>query len=333
MSDPGRVVVIAGGLSSERDVSLRSGRRVAEHLRSVGVDLAELDAGPDLVAQLRDDPPAAVFPVVHGRSGEDGALREVLALLGIPYVGSDPAACRLSWDKPVAKAVLAGAGVRSPAGVVIAQDAFSELGAGAVLDAVRVGMGLPVMVKPTRGGSAQGCRYVAGPDELPEAMVDCFGYGSTALFERVVVGTEVAVSVVDTGDGPRALPPVEIVPVGGRYDYAARYNAGATEFFVPARLTDRVAAACAEMALAAHRSLGLRDLSRSDLIVDDVGIPWFLEVATAPGLTETSLFPQAVAAAGLHHGILYRDLVIAAMGRSGPAQGPSTRPVVTVSPG
>lgn len=319
MSDAGRVVVIAGGLSSERDVSLRSGRRVAEHLRSVGVELVELDAGPQLLSRLREDPPAAVFPTVHGRSGEDGALREVLGLLGIPYVGSGPAACRLAWDKPVAKAVLAGSGVRSPRGIVIAQDAFAELGAGAVLDAVVRGLGLPLMVKPTRGGSAQGARYVETAAELPEAMVECFGYGSTALFEQVIVGTEVAVSVVDTGDGPRALPPVEIVPVVGRYDYAARYNAGATEFFVPARRTDPVLAACAETALAAHSGLGLRDISRSDLIVDESGTVWFLEVAAAPGMTETSLLPQAVAAAGIDHGVLYRDLVLAAISRTAPA--------------
>lgn len=316
MTDVGRVFVVAGGLSSERDVSLRSGRRVAEHLRSVGVDLLEVDAGPDLIGLLRDDPPAAVFPVVHGRSGEDGALREVLELLGIPYVGSSPAACRLAWDKPVAKAVLAAAGVASPRGVVVPHATFSELGGPVLLDAVVAGMGLPLMVKPARAGSAQGCRYVAKAADLPEAMVECFGYGSSALFEQVVVGTEVAVSVVDTGDGPRALPPVEIVPVGGRYDYEARYNAGTTEFFVPARLDADGRERCVQAALAAHAGLGLRDLSRSDLVVDAAGRPWFLEVATAPGMTETSLFPQAVAGAGLDHGVLYRDLVAAATARS-----------------
>lgn len=316
MTDVGRVFVVAGGLSSERDVSLRSGRRVAEHLRSAGVDVLEVDAGPDLIGLLRDDPPAAVFPVVHGRSGEDGALREVLELLAIPYVGSSPAACRLAWDKPVAKAVLAAAGVRSPRGVVVPHATFSELGGPVLLDAVVAGMGLPLMVKPARAGSAQGCRYVDQAADLPEAMVECFGYGSSALFEQVVVGTEVAVSVVDTGDGPRALPPVEIVPVGGRYDYEARYNAGSTEFFVPARLDTDVREQCVEAALAAHAGLGLRDLSRSDLVVDAAGRPWFLEIATAPGMTETSLFPQAVAGAGLDHGVVYRDLVAAATARS-----------------
>lgn len=318
MSDLGRVVVVAGGLSSERDVSLRSGRRVADHLRSVGVDLVEVDAGPQLVALLRDDPPAAVFPAVHGRSGEDGALREVLGLLGVPYVGSTPDACRLAWDKPVAKAVLATVGVRSPRGVVVPHATFSELGSGGVLDAVTRGLGLPLIVKPARAGSAQGCRYVAAAADLPEAMVECFGYGSTALFEQVVVGTEVAVSVLDTGSGPRALPPVEIVPVGGRYDYDARYNAGTTEFFVPARLSQAASAACVDAALAAHRGLGLRDVSRSDLIVDADGLPWFLEVATAPGMTETSLLPQAIAAAGLDHGAVYRDLVVGAVNRREP---------------
>lgn len=309
MSDLGRVVVLAGGLSHERDVSLRSGRRVAEALRSVGVEVSVRDADATLVAALRDDPPTAVFPTLHGTTGEDGSLRDVLELLDLPYVGARPAACRLSFDKPTAKTVVAAAGLRTPESVALPQATFRDLGAGQVLELLVARLGLPLFCKPARGGSALGTAVVRAAEQLPEAMVGCFAYGDAALVERYVEGTEVAVSVVDTGSGPVPLPAVEIVPDSGVYDYQARYTAGMTEFFVPARLPDEQAAAVAEVAVTAHRELGLRDLSRTDMIVDEAGVPWFLEVNVAPGLTETSLLPQAAVEAGLDLGALYRDLL------------------------
>lgn len=313
MSDLGRVVVLAGGLSHERDVSLRSGRRVSEALRSVGVEVDERDLGPELLPALVADPPAAVFPVLHGAAGEDGSVREVLELLHTPYVGSGPAAARVAWDKPTAKTVVAAAGLTTPASVTLPEATFRDLGAGAVLDAVLERLGLPLVVKPARGGSALGCTVVRRAEDLPAAMVTCFAYGDTALLERFVTGTEVAVSVVDTGDGPRALPAVEIVPDGGIYDYAARYTAGTTEFFVPARLDPAIAVAVEAAAVTAHRALGLRDVSRSDLIVNEAGAVMFLEVNVAPGMTETSLLPLAAEAVQLDLGSLYRDLAAGAV--------------------
>jgi D-alanine-D-alanine ligase len=313
MSDLGRVVVLAGGLSHERDVSLRSGRRVAEALRWVGVDVELRDADATLIAALRADPPTAVFPTLHGAAGEDGSLRDVLELLSLPYVGARPSACRLSFDKPTAKSVVERAGVRTPESVALPHATFRDLGAGQVLELLVARLGLPLFCKPARGGSALGTAVVRTPEQLPEAMVGCFAYGDTALVERYVEGTEVAVSVVDMGpdhgSGPVALPAVEIVPDSGVYDYQARYTAGMTEFFVPARLPDDLTAAVAEVAVTAHRALGLRDLSRTDLIVDADGVPWFLEVNVAPGLTETSLLPQAATEARLDLGTLYRDLL------------------------
>ena len=311
----GTVLVLAGGLSHEREVSLRSGRRVVEALREAGVEthLADVDAA--LLPALVADRPDVVFPILHGAAGEDGALRDVLDLLELPYVGSDAAACRLAFDKPTAKAVLGDTGVPTPASAALPHSLFRDLGAGAVLDALVARLGLPLFVKPARGGSALGCTLARSVDELPAAMVGCFAYGDTALVERYVEGVEIAVAVVDTGAGPTALPAVEIVPDSGAYDYAARYTAGATRFFAPARVRDEVAERAAEIALAAHVRLGLRDLSRTDLIVDADGTPWFLEVNVAPGLTETSLLPQAAEAAGLELGGLYRALVAQARGR------------------
>ena len=245
MSDLGRVLVLAGGLSHERDVSLRSGRRVADALRSVGVEVEQRDVDANLVERLREDPPDAVFPVLHGVTGEDGALRQVLDLYGVPYVGADAAACRTAFDKPVASTMVGTAGLHTPASVVLGHDTFRELGAAALMAAVIDQVGLPLVVKPARGGSALGASIVRSAEELPSAMVNCYAYGPVALIEQYIDGTEVAVTVVDTGDGPRALPAVEIRPDSGFYDYEARYTAGATQFVVPARLDASVAGACA----------------------------------------------------------------------------------------
>jgi D-alanine-D-alanine ligase len=315
-----RVLVLAGGLSHERDVSLKSGRRVLDALRSVGVEAELRDADASLLTHLAETqaggrPYSAVLVALHGGAGEDGALREVLEIAEVPYVGSTPDACRIAWDKPTAKALVSRAGLSTPGSVVLPHAAFRELGASAVLDRLVGHLGLPLMVKPARGGSALGCTTVDKPDELPGAMVSCFSYGEAALVEQFVTGTEVAVTVVDTGSGPRALPAVEIVPLSGVYDYTARYTAGQTEFYAPARLADSVAAAVAEVAVAAHLALGLRDLSRVDLIVDAEGAAHLLEVNTSPGMTETSLLPMAVEAAGLSFGELLRELLRQAAAR------------------
>lgn len=313
---PQRVLVLAGGLSHERDVSLRSGRRIAEALRDTGLDVEERDVDASLLPRLRADPPGCVLPLLHGESGEDGAIREVLELVEVPYVGSRPSACRVAFDKPVAKAVVGSAGVRAPGGVALPHETFRELGAAAVMAGLISRVGLPLVVKPARGGSALGCSVVRTEEELPGAMVHAFAYGATALVERFVEGVEVAVPVVDTGGGPRALPAVSISPDTGVYDYTARYTAGSTRFEVPARLPEDAAAECARVAVAAHQSLGLRDLSRSDLIVDAEGRVWFLEVNVAPGLTETSTVPLAVHSAGLDLGGLMAELVALATRRS-----------------
>jgi len=308
-----RVLVLAGGLSHERDVSLRSGRRVAEALRDAGCVVVERDVDATLLPFLAGAQVDVVWPLLHGATGEDGSVRDVLELLSVPYVGSTPAPCRTAWDKPVASAVARTAGLATAPSVALPHGTFRELGAQAVLAAVVDQLGLPLVVKPARGGSALGVSVVRSAADLPRAMVECFAYGDVALVERYVEGVEVAVTVVDLGDGARALPAVEIVPVSGVYDYDARYQAGATEFFCPARLTPAATSAVEAAALTAHSAFGLRHLSRTDLVVDESGQAWFLEVNVAPGMTETSLLPQAAQAAGEDVGPLYRRLVEAAM--------------------
>jgi len=314
VSDLGHVLVLAGGLSPEREVSLRSGARLRDALREAGVDADTADADAGLIPAITADPPSAVFPAIHGASGEDGSIQEVLTLLGVPYVGAPPHACRLAFDKPVAKAIARSAGLTTPPSVTLPREIFHDLGATAVLDRITATLGLPLFVKPARGGSALGCTQVIRAEDLPSAMISCFGYGDTALIEQYMPGTEVAVGVIDLGNGPEPLPAVEIRPLTGSYDYAARYTPGETEFHVPARLSPAEAIAAARAAVAAHCALGLRDLSRADFIVSG-GQVFFLEVNVAPGLTETSTLPMALEAAGHSLGIVCRDLLSQAAAR------------------
>ena len=315
-SDPLTVLVLAGGLSHERDVSLRSGRRVSQALRSGGLEVIESDVDSALLPRLADLPGAVVFPVLHGEAGEDGALREVFALLEVPFVGSIASACRVAFDKSIATTVVADAELSTPRQVALPHEIFRELGASALVRALGDQIGFPMMVKPARSGSALGCSKVSLPEQLPSAMVGAYAYGPVAVIESFIEGTEVAVAVVDRGTGQSALPIVEIRPDSGVYDYTARYTAGATRFLCPAELDEATAQRCSELALRVHDVLGLRDLSRTDMIVTDEGDPVFLEVNVSPGMTETSSVPLAIEAAGWSLGKMCADLVRVAAGRT-----------------
>lgn len=313
---PRTVVVLAGGISHERDVSLRSGRRVADSLQQHGITVILKDPDATLLAYLAETRPDVVWPALHGASGEDGALRGLLDIIGIPYVGSTSDSARLAWDKPTAKVLVSRAGVATPRSIALSRDAFRELGAVSVLDSLTEELPVPLVVKPARGGSAQGVTLVDDRADLPSAMVDAYTYCDVALIEERIVGTEIAVGVIDSGDGPVALPAVEIQPLSGVYSFEARYNAGETRFYTPARLSAEVSERAAEVALRAHQTLGLRHLSRVDIIVDAAGTPWFLEANVLPGLTETSLLPQALEAAGHDLGWVYSALAEAAIRES-----------------
>ena len=302
-------VVLAGGLAYEREVSLHSGRRVCEALKQAGVAVRMLDPDGELLAGLSVDRPDAVFIALHGADGEDGALRSVLDLADVPYVGSDAAACRMAWDKPTAKAIVHAAGLTTPAWVALPHSTFRELGAAVVLDRIVERFGLPLMVKPAQGGSALGALVIRSAADLPAAMVSCLSYGDTVLLEPYVEGVEVSVSVVDLGAGPVALPAVEIVPTSGVFDYAARYTAGMTTYHTPARLPSAATDAVATAAVRAHEALGLRDVSRTDAIVTADGVVQFLEVNVSPGMTATSMLPMSIEAAGLEPGEVIATLL------------------------
>lgn len=301
-----RVAIIAGGLSHERDVSLRSGHRVASALRHSGQTVIILDVDASLIPKLRAFGPDVVWPLVHGGAGEDGGLQNILIALGLPYVGTHSDGCQRASFKPTAKATVRTGGVLTPDSVTLPKSYFSQLGAQEVLGLVADHLGYPVVVKPNQGGSGLGVSYADSADSLRNAMVACFAYDDRALIERYVSGTELAISVVDTGEGPRALSPVEIV-TDGEYDFDARYNPGRSEYFIPARLDEAQTAAVTDVALTVHRTLGLGNISRTDLILADDGTPWFIDVNVVPGMTSTSLLPLA-AESECHISELYETL-------------------------
>lgn len=295
--DPLRIAVLAGGLSHERDISLRSGHRVAQVLKDLGHSVLVLDIDARTIGSLRAYSPDVVWPIAHGGPGEDGGLQNILISLELPYVGTHSDGCQRASFKPTAKATVRRGGVLTPDSLTLPRSYFSQLGAQDVLGVVASHLGLPLVVKPNQGGSGLGVSFAANADELRSAMVSCFAYDERALIERYVPGTEIAVSVVDTGEGPRALPPVEVVSEG-QYDFDARYNPGRSEYFVPARLSAENLELVQETALTVHRTLGLGNISRTDLILDEEGTPWFIDVNVVPGMTENSLLPMAAEAEG-----------------------------------
>jgi len=290
-----KVAVLKGGRSLERVVSLRSGARVEEALARLGHEVVSIDAGPELVEDLAGHAPEVAFVAMHGPGGEDGTVQELLEILGIPFTGPGVAACIRCIDKALAKHELRAAGVPTPDWLAFNETAFRELGAAKALDGLEARLGFPLVVKPSRGGSALGVKFAAGPEEVPAALVSAFSYDDRVLLERFVDGRELAVSIL--GDEP--LPIVEAIPTGGdRYDFEARYEIGRTSFICPAELTDAEEEAVNAAALAAYEALGCSGFSRVDLILED-GRPQVLEVNAIPGLTDTSLLPQAAEAAGI----------------------------------
>ena len=311
------VVVLAGGLSHERDVSLRSGSRLYESLRNLGMEVTLRDVDSDLIPWLVETKPDAAIIALHGGRGENGAIQGILEMVGIPYLGTPTKNCRLAWEKNIAKNLVERSGFTTPPWMSLSHNTFRDLGAGALIDSLVGYLGLPLMVKPQHGGSALGASVVRSAEELPAALVGAFAYGDLVVVEVFVEGVELAITVIEEADGARALPAVEIAPSSGIFDYESRYTAGLTTYFTPARLSDEVAAAAADLAIGAHRVLGLRDVSRTDAIAAPDGTVHFLEVNVSPGLTETSMLPMSVEAAGRDLGELYATLVERAIARAG----------------
>ena len=320
-----RVAVLKGGRSLEREVSLRSGARVEDALERLGHDVVPIDVGPDLVERLADESPDVAFVALHGRDGEDGTVQEILELVGVPYTASGPSACIRCFDKVLAKHDLRDAGIPTPDFYAFNQTAFESLGAGHALPAIEKRLDFPVVVKPAAQGSSLGIKFARTPADVPAAIVAAFSYDTKVLLERYVAGRDLAVSVLDgpAGMPPEALPIVEAIPRDGdRYDFEARYEIGRTEFTCPAALDDETAAQAQAIALDAYRVLGCYGFARVDLMLDaTTGELTVLEANAIPGLTNTSLLPQAAEAAGLSFEALVERILEQAA-----ARGAVTRP-------
>ena len=314
-----RVAVLKGGRSLERGVSLRSGARVEDALERLGHELVALDVGSDLVARLAAERPEVAFIALHGPGGEDGTVQELLEILDIPYTSPAVAACVRCMDKMLAKHELRAAGIPTPDWVAFNATAFRELGAADALEQIEARLGFPLVVKPASQGSSLGVRLASERGQVPEALVSAFSYDDRVLLERYVRGRELAVSVL--GDEP--LPIVEAIPrEGDLFDFEARYEIGRTEYVCPAELEPAAADAVRDAALRAYRALGCSGFARVDLILGDDG-PHVLEVNAVPGLTDTSLLPQAAEAAGLSFEQLVERILELALDRprSGAALG------------
>ena len=291
-----KVAVLKGGRSLERGVSLRSGARVEDALQRLGHEVVALDVGTDLVRRLNSERPDVAFVAMHGVGGEDGTAQELLEILGIPFTGPGAAACARCMDKSLAKHAIREAGLPTPDWFAFSQTAFRELGAADALGGIGESLGYPLVVKPSRGGSSLGIKFAGSTEEVPQALVAAFSYDDRVLLERYVKGRELAVSVLD-GD---PLPVVEAIPrEEDFFNFEARYEIGRTRFVCPAELSEGEWAAVTEAALGAYRALGCSGFARVDLILGAAG-PEILEANPIPGLTDTSLLPQAAEAAGLN---------------------------------
>lgn len=310
-----RIAVLAGGRTPERDVSLRGGHRVVTALTQLGHNVWMVDpADVKLVEALRDRAPDLCWLALHGKEGEDGTVQRLLDLLEVPFTGTAAYECEIAFDKVLAKDALRRAGVATPDWVAIEGSALRDLGAGAALGAAAERVGLPCIVKPSRSGSALGVSSVERESDLAAAVMGALSFSEAAIIETKVLGIEVAASFVANPLDP--LPLVEIVPKEGVYDYGARYTAGATDYYLPARLDPATADAVTHAAKRATAAIGSRDLARVDAIVDPGGNPYVLEVNVSPGMTETSLLPMAAHAAGLSFDRLCDRIIHAATERA-----------------
>jgi len=291
-----RVAVLKGGRSLERQVSLRSGARVEDALKRLDHEVVAIDVALDLIRRLRETGPDVAFIAMHGRDGEDGTMQELLEILDIPYTGSGVLACARATDKVLAKHLMGEAGIPTPEFFAFNETAFRELGAAEALPAIEERLDFPIVVKPSSQGSALGIKFARSAADVPAALVAAFSYDSRVLLERYVDGRDLAVSILDG----EPLPVVEAVPRDeGFYDFEARYEIGRTDFVCPAELPDGLTEVAQDLAVRTYRLLGCSAFARVDLMLDAAGDLTVLEANPIPGLTDTSLLPQAAEAAGI----------------------------------
>lgn len=298
-----KVLLLKGGTSGEREISLVSAQGVSQGLREEGFSVTEVDTGQDgWLHAIADSDCDVVFICLHGRYGEDGTVQGLCELIGKPFVGPGVLASALAMDKARSKTFYVASGLPTPNSVVL------EKGGEVDIDKIVAAVGEKSVVKPTTDGSALGVSIAHTVHELGPAIEAAFEICDVVLIERYVAGMEITVAVIGN-DEPEALPVIEIVPKNEFYDFESKYAPGGCRHICPARITDETSAACQRVAISAHRTLGCRGISRSDMIIDASGTPWLLETNTIPGMTPTSLVPDAAKAIGIDYAHLCRLLV------------------------
>jgi len=292
----GRVGVLYGGDSSEREVSLMSGAGVHQALCAAGVDAHLFDTGSNSLADLQAAGFDRVFIALHGRGGEDGTLQGALELLRIPYTGSGVMACALSMDKIMTKHLWERYGLPTPAFAAIGRE-------DQLFDAVKQ-LGLPMILKPSHEGSTLGLTKVQHAQDLHGAWQLAANYDTVVLAEQFITGRELTIAVLGSDEAARALPIIEIVAPGGDYDYEHKYFSNDTQYLCPAPLTQDLTVSLQYLARQAYLATGCSGWGRVDLMLDAHDQPWLLEVNTSPGMTSHSLVPMAARACGIDYGAL-----------------------------
>ncbi|HEX2544787.1 MAG TPA: D-alanine--D-alanine ligase [Ramlibacter sp.] len=299
----GKVAVLMGGKSAEREVSLMSGSGVLKALQSKGVDAHAYDPAERDLVELKRKGFKRCFIALHGRFGEDGTVQGALELLGIPYTGSGVLASAMAIDKVMTKRVWITEGIPTPKFAVLRKDAFDS----ALLDQVVQDLGLPLIVKPAREGSSIGLGKVKAAGEMQAAVEAAAALDRDVLCEQFVTGDEVTCPILGTGDSARALPVIRIVAPEGNYDYQNKYFTDDTKYLVPCGLPEGEEAAIQELVVKAYRVLGCRGWGRVDVMIDaQTRKPYLLEINTSPGMTGHSLVPMSARASG----ISYEDLCL-----------------------
>jgi len=289
----GKVGVLYGGQSAEREVSLMSGAGVHAALCSQGVQAQLFDTGVRTLAELAAQQFDRVFIALHGRYGEDGSLQGALELLGIPYTGSGPMASSLAMDKVMTKRVWLEAGLPTPR--------YCTLTAAAEVDGATQALGLPLMMKAPHEGSTLGIVKATHASEVLKAYQQAAQYDDTVLAEQFIQGREMTVALLGAGQTARALPLIEIIAPQGNYDYQHKYFSDDTQYLCPAPLDEALARHIAELSVKAYRTLGCEGWGRADLMLDENNQPWLLEMNTSPGMTTHSLVPMAAKAVGMNY--------------------------------
>lgn len=298
-----RVALLCGGSSGEREISLKSGEGARAALEEAGFSVEVLDpAEHDALMRLVSEPYDVAFLCLHGRGGEDGAIQGFLETIGLPYTGSGIQASALAIDKAKTKKVYEGAGIPSPAALYLASSDECDL-----LD-IEAHVGEKAVVKPATEGSSLGVSIVSGREQLQAAIATAFDFDTLVVVEAFVEGVEVTVSVIGN-ESPRALPVIQMIPRNEFYDFESKYAAGGSEHLCPAPLSDELTELLQARACAAHRALGCRGVSRTDFIIDAQDEAWALETNTIPGMTATSLLPDAARAAGMSFPEVCAELV------------------------